>query len=117
MAKVASQTVTVDFEEYVGDTLLMLFNYKDSTGAVIDLTGTNAVLTIATTLDTPPVLTLTEALNDGIILGGTPSNIVCEIKPSQTVTLAVGTFVYRLRLTDSLLRVNTLVVGKIKLIK
>ena len=117
MAKILSQTVTVDYEEYVGDTLLMLFNYKDSTGAVINLTGYSAVLTISKTIDDIPDLTLTDTIGDGIILGGTPSNIAIEITHTQTTLLSAGSFVYRLRLTDSLLRVNTLVVGKIKLIK
>lgn len=110
--KIKSQTARVNFEEYEGDTLIMSFAYKDPDGVLIDLAGYTAKMNVCTEPLATPLLTLTEI--NGIVLDGTPNNIVVTITAAQThTTLGVGDFVYDIELTDTLGKVNTLIEGNI----
>lgn len=111
--KIKSQTVFVDFEEYEGDTLAMVFAWKDSSGVLTNLAGYSAKMDIKVDTDSPSLLTLTDA--GSITLGGTPNNLIVELTPTQTKQLGTGSFVYDIEITNSLGKVNTLVSGKITL--
>lgn len=115
------KTGVINYEEHVGDTLFMLWNWKtpDANGInqQVDLTGYSCLLEIKSQkTDTVSKLTLTSA-NGEIILGGNTYNINIPISANQTSMLGPGTFFYDCQFTDSLGYVNTLVEGKIKLIQ
>lgn len=110
--KVKSATVYVDFEEFEGDTLEMLFNYKNPDGTQVNLTGYTAKMDIRTAIGAAALITVTQA--DALVLGGVTNNISIALTPAQTkTTLGVGSFVYDIQLTDTLSKVNTLIAGKI----
>jgi len=113
---IKSETVTVNYEEYAGDTLEMRFTWKDSLGNPFDLTGHTAALKIkVATTDPTPLLTLTNGA--GITLGSATDNLVAVITDAQTTTLGKGKYIYALELTDPSGKVNTLIVGSLVLIQ
>lgn len=111
---VSSATVNVNFEEFAGNTLQMIFSYKQSNGTVIDLSSHTARMQVRVAIsDVSPVLSLTNS--SGIALASTGNNLVVTISAAQTLTLGVGSWIYDIELTDSLGKVNTFCYGKIKL--
>jgi len=114
---VKSETVTINYEEYVGDTLSIKLTWKDAAGNPFDLTSHSALLNIKVLVsDTSPLLTLTSAAG-GVVLGNSTDNITVIISDTQTATLGKGKYVYALELTEPSGNVNTLVVGTIILIQ
>jgi len=112
--KVKSSTSIVNFEEFAGDTLEMIFTWKDSLGAIIDLTAFTARMDIRSKLsDALPQLTLTNT--SGITLGNADKNLVAVVNATQTTTLGKGSYVYDIELTDTAGKVNTLIAGTITL--
>lgn len=111
---ISSATINVNFEEYAGNTLQMVFSYKQSNGTVIDLTGYSARMHVRVSLeDVSPVISLNSG--SGILLSSSGNNLVVTISAAQTGTLGVGSWLYDIELTDSLGKVNTFCYGKIKL--
>ena len=95
-------------EGYAGNTIVFQFNWasKSSTNppviTPIDLTGWTAIMDFKLkATDVTPLLTLTSALNGGIVLNGSPDNIVTTLTPTQSLSLGVGKFVTDLKLTDT----------------
>jgi hypothetical protein len=106
---IKSQTVTVNFEEYEGDTLEMLFNYLTDElpeGTPIDMANYSGRCHIRTSIESEeiveePTVSLVQELRYNIAV--------------VTDTLPVGSYVYDIELTDGGGRVNTPVTGKIKI--
>lgn len=154
MATIKSSTVKQDFEEYVGDTLTMKFNWVAGASVYSDVDLSNAVITNGVvisgvdsvyiggkaygnpTLQTAVVITGTQvnltgytarmhvkaAIDDvtplqigTVTLGGSTNNVICELSNAQTTELGAGKFVYDIEITDTLGKVNTFAIGKIKL--
>jgi hypothetical protein len=109
---IKSQTGIANFEEFVGDTLKIVVNYKSNSTTFVNLTNYSATFQIKTNKFIP-LLTLTS--NDNISLGNGANNIIVTVSDQQTKSLGKGLFLYDLQLTDSLGFVNTLLEGKIVL--
>lgn len=118
---VKPKTGVINYEEHVGDTLFMRWNWQtpDANGVpqTVNLSGYTSKLQIKSQkTDAIALLTLTSA-NGEIVLGGTPNNVDITISANQTSQLGVGSFFYDCQFTDSLGYVNTLIEGKIKLLQ
>jgi hypothetical protein len=113
--KIASQTVQVDYEEYLGDTLEVTFNWKGADDQPVNLTGWSALLQVKAE-KTDPLALVTRATLDGSLALGDGSgefNIETELTPAETTYLGLGTKFYDLQLTSPAGKVNTLVIGSI----
>lgn len=119
---VKPKTAIINYEEHVGDTLFMRWNWSvpDANGVnqTVDLTNYYSKLQIKTQkTDLTPLLTLTSNTAEGIVLGGNTTNINVIVSAEQTANLGVGLFFYDCQMTDTLGYVNTLIEGKIKLVQ
>lgn len=103
---------TYNFTIYKGTTFSRVFTYKDSTGALIDLTGYTATFTAkpSTTYGTNAIA-LTGS--PGIVLGGTAGTITLTIDATTTGALTDDLYVYSLRLTSASGIVSGLIKGTI----
>lgn len=113
--KISSQTVQVDYEEYLGDTLEITFNWKGADDQAVSLVGWSAVLQVKTE-KTDTVALIERSTGDGslVLSDGTGEfNIETELKPAETLGLGLGKKVYDLQLTSPAGKVNTLVIGSI----
>jgi hypothetical protein len=113
--KIASQTVQVDFEEYLGDTLEITFNWKGADDQPVNLTGWSAILQVKTEkLDDVAIIERSTADGSLVLSDGTEEfNIETELTPAETTGLGLGKKVYDLQLTSPAGKVNTLVIGSI----
>ena len=119
---VKPKTAIINYEEHVGDTLFMRWNWSvpDANGVnqTVDLTDYYSKLQIKNQkTDLTPLLTLTSNTGEGIVLGGNTTNINVIVSSEQTANLGVGQFFYDCQMTDTLGYVNTLIEGKIKLVQ
>lgn len=111
-----SETATIDWVEYVQDSLVMLLGYQDDTGAIIDLTGSVITMEIRQNkFDTAPLLSFSS--NDGSIQKNVSTDVQIKVTvtDAQTQALGVGEFHYFIRIKDSANIVNTPIVGLITL--
>lgn len=113
--KIASQTVQVDYEEYLGDTLEITFNWRGSDGQAVDLTGWIGVLQVkAEKTDTVALIERTTVDSSLVLSDGSGEfNIETELTPAETLGLGLGVKVYDLQLTSPAGKVNTLIIGRI----
>lgn len=112
--KVKPKTVFVDYEEYEGNTLKILLNYKNPDGTQINLAGFFAEMEVKSSLTSPHLIRITSA--DEIALGGSDYNIKAKISQTQTkTTLGIGDFIYDMRLTDAEGDTFTFISGRIKI--
>lgn len=111
---VPNPAAIIDFEEFEGDDLAMSFNYTDSVGSQIDLSGYDARIEIRTEVEATPSLNLT--VGSGVTILGTSFNIIGRLTKLQTAALGVGSFIYSVVLTDAGGLDNTIITGKLKLI-
>lgn len=97
-----------------GESFARTVTYRDSTGALVNLTGYTAKLQIRqrTNDADPALLTLTEA--SGLTLGGAAGTIVWAMTPTQTTALPIGALVYDLRLTSGTGVVTFLLAGNLR---
>lgn len=82
------------WEIYRGATFSTTLTYRDSSNALVDLTGYTARLQLKSSrsLDAAALITLTSG--SGITLGGAAGTIAIVITDEQTATLAAGTVYY-----------------------
>jgi len=112
-SKIKSNTITINYEEYITDTLVVELTWKDSLGAIVDLSSYTGSLEIrAKKTDTLPLKTYT--FPGDLVLTGSSPNISIDIPPADLAELGLGSFPYFIKLIEPSLRVNTLVVGSIK---
>ena len=89
---------TAPLEAYQGASWEVDMTYRDSTGAIVNLTGYSAQMQVRTrTASTTVELTLSTA-NGRITLGSSAPNITLAVAAAD-MTLA-GTYVYDLKLTQ-----------------
>lgn len=113
-AKIKSSTITINYDEYITDTLTIDLTWKDSAGLPIDLTGYTGLLEVRSDpSDAVPLFSITELT--GLVLGNTNSNILAELTPANLSTIGLGSTSYFIRLTEPSGKVNTLVTGRIVL--
>lgn len=108
---------TYDLRIYQGDTFVLSLTWKDSTGAVIDLTAYTARMHIRKKIaSTTTLLELTEASE--ITLAATSPNIVVTMSAAQTVLtdLERSPGVYDIELTSGGV-VSTVVKGNVILVR
>ncbi|MCK5919385.1 MAG: hypothetical protein KAG66_00485 [Methylococcales bacterium] len=113
--KISSQTVQVDYEEYLGDTLEITFNWKGADDQPVNLVGWSGVLQVKAE-KTDTVALIERSTGDGslVLSDGTGEfNIETELTPAETLGLGLGTKTYDLQLTSPAGKVNTLVIGGI----
>jgi hypothetical protein len=109
---IQSETTRINFIEYIGDTVLMQFAYKDADGVMIDLLNTTVSMEIRRDqLDAVPIASFSST--DGSIdITGTEANIKVIISATQSATFLSGDYFYFIATeTDGF--VNTLITGKI----
>lgn len=82
-----------------GATFALQVNWKDATGATVDLTGYTARMMVRYKADSPNVLLELSTANGGIVLGGVPYNLVGSASRAEMQDLAAGTYIYDLELT------------------
>jgi nucleoside phosphorylase len=74
--------------------------FRDSAGALVNLTGYTAALKVRPTVESSTVsLSLTQA--SGITLGGVAGTVDFTFTAAQTTTLASGNYVYDLKVTSA----------------
>jgi len=115
MATIKQNVSKLSYELRRGDTFDPTITYKDSTGAVILLSGYTAKMDIKDAIDGNVLLSLTHLA--GITLTDTSPNISILIDDSITALFTFENAVYDLELTDTLGVVKTLVEGSILLKK
>lgn len=109
---VQSETTRINFVEYIGDTILMQFAYKDSDGIMIDLLNTVVRVEIRRDqLDSTPLLSFSST-DGGVDTTGTEANIRVAIASTQSATLLSGDYFYFVT-TETDGYVNTLITGKL----
>ena len=83
-----------------------------STGQPVNLTGFSAAMQIRRTpADATALVSLTSAVNGGLVIEGTAGRVRIEIPASTTATLTPGRYVYDLVLTDLSSKKKRLVEG------
>lgn len=98
-----------DFSFVHGDTHTFVAEWKDSTGAAINLTGYTAKLQVKIDYDTPALLTLTDS--SGIVIDAALGKLTVTFTATQTATLDATTrYVYDLEVRTGAV-VTTLLAG------
>lgn len=115
MATIESNTVKLNFFEYVQDTLVMAFKYADDQGQVIDMSGWEVDVEIRKQVSDPEPLLHINLLTGGVVVGGADYNLLITVTDQHTLALGAGTFAYFIRTKDTVGFVNTLALGKITL--
>lgn len=83
-----------------GATYTDVVTFRDSAGALVNLTGYTAAMKIRPTVESSTVsLSLTHA--SGLTLGGVAGTVTITISAAQTTALDSGTFVYDLKVTSA----------------
>lgn len=89
-----------DLEIDAGATYTDQVEFRDSAGALVNLTGYTAAMKIRPTAESSTVsLSLTHSA--GIALGGAAGTVTITITPAQTTALDSGNFVYDLKVTSA----------------
>jgi hypothetical protein len=81
-----------------GETFVRVITWKDSTGALVNLTGYTAKLQLRDTQTSSVVDEFTEST--GLALGGAAGTITWTVTATETALLPVGSLAYDLRLTS-----------------
>lgn len=114
-SNITSETVTVNFIEYIQDTLIMRFAYTDSLNTLINFTGWEIDLEVRRK-STDILPSLKKSTSSGTIsTNGSTYNIEIIITDIDTETLGKGTFPYFIKTKDTNGYINTLIVGTITL--
>ena len=90
----------------------LLLNWKDSSGAAVNLAGFTAQMTLRNKPMAPQRFSVDLTSASGkIILGGTPHNIAISALPSDTVFAPVEAYDYDLELTSASGAITSLLSG------
>lgn len=83
-----------------GATYTDTITFRDSAGALVNLTGYTAAMKIRPTVESSTVsLSLTQA--SGLTLGGAAGTVLITISAAQSTALDSGNFVYDLKVTSA----------------
>lgn len=109
---VQSETTRINFIEYIGDTILMQFAYKDADGVMIDLLNTTVAMELRRDqLEAVPIARFT-SVDGSVDITGTDANIRIIISATQSAEFLSGDYFYFITTeTDGF--VNTLITGKL----
>lgn len=103
---------TYNFAAEQGATLERVITYKDSAGALVNLTSYTARMQVRLAVEsTSFVLELTTS-NGGITLGGTAGTITLLVSAAVMSSLAALTYVYDLEIVSPSGKVTRLIEGK-----
>jgi len=94
-----------------GETFVRVITWKDSTGALVNLTGYTAKLQLRDTVSGTVIDDFTEST--GLALGGAAGTITWTVTATETTALPVGSLAYDLRLTSGTSVVTYLLAGHV----
>lgn len=100
---------------YVGATFTRRVVWKDSLGALIDLTGYTARMQIRQSVRNPAILLTLTTENGGITLGGAAGTVDLLLTSTQTAALTARAGVYDIELIDSTGVVTRLLQGAVEI--
>lgn len=106
MALAGTYNITLD----QGATYSTLLTYKDSAGALVDLTGYTARMQARIQVDSASTVLDLTTENGGIVLGGAAGTINLLVDAVTTAALTAGQYVYDLELVNGAV-VERLVMG------
>jgi hypothetical protein len=89
---------TYNFNYYRGDTAEFVIQPKNSNGEAFDLTGYTASFNIATTRG--PIVAPSVSYPANAVVNDVTNIITCTIVPSTGRSLAAGTYVYDVQITN-----------------
>jgi hypothetical protein len=111
-----SGAAELNYSHYVGDTIVMDYGYQDSTGAVINLTGSVVTLEIRRKQSDPEPLFAYSSADGTLQLNVDPTTqIKATINDAHTTQLGEGEHHYFIKCQDSNGIVDTLLFGLISL--
>jgi hypothetical protein len=103
---------TYNFAAEQGATMERIITYKDSAGALVNLTSYTARMQIRVAVETATfILELTTA-NGGITLGGALGTISLLVSAAVMSSIAAATYVYDLEIVSPSGKVTRLIEGK-----
>jgi hypothetical protein len=111
---IQSETTRINFIEYAGDTIKMLFAYKDNLGAFIDLENYEVSMELRKNQEDANAILTYSSANGTVDTTGADANIALEISATQSASLGPGEYFYFIKLAIDTF-VNTLIVGKLVL--
>lgn len=104
-----------DLTIYGGATFTRRVVWKDSLGAIVDLTGYTARMQIRQSVRNPAVLVELTTENGGITLGGAAGTVDLLLTSTETAALTARAGVYDLELIDSEGIVTRLLQGAVEI--
>lgn len=104
-----------DLTIYVGATFTRRVVWKDSLGALVNLTGYTARMQIRASVRNPEVLVALTTENGGIALGAAAGTIDLLLTNTQTAAITARAGVYDLELIDSTGVVTRLLQGAVEI--
>lgn len=116
-ADIISEAGEINWEEYVEDTLNIMFCYQNPDGTPIDLTGSIVTCEIRRKVTDPEPVFVYSSAGVGVLTnaGTNHDEIQVKVVNTQTKTLGAGEFPYFVKTQDTAGTVNTIVIGKIAL--
>ena len=103
------------FTIYQGATFQELLTLRDSSDALVDLTGKSAKLQIKKTYNSDTALVTISSTTSGIYLGGVLGTVQLTISATSTASLVAGEYFYDLILINGSV-VDRILEGKIKVV-
>ncbi len=103
-----------DLTIYVGATFTRRVVWKDSLGALVNLTGYTARMQIRQSVRNPEILLTLTTENSGITLGGAAGTIDLLLSNTQTAAITARAGVYDLELIDNTGVVTRLLQGAVE---
>lgn len=101
--------------DYEGNSFDIAVDWRYSDGTPVNLSGATAALQVRISVDDAVLVELTSS--SGIVLGGSPYNIVASFTAAQSALIGAGKFVFDVQITLTGGAVRTPIFGKIKLKK
>lgn len=94
---------------YRGDTMRLLVELRDASGAPVDITGWTFVSQLRPTADDPSSVPIAITVNDP-----TSGSLQLELAPVVTAALTVRDYAFDVEATDTTDDVKTLIVGQLR---
>lgn len=94
------ETGTYDFTIYQGATFSRVLTWRDSTNALVNLTGYTARMMIREAIDSTSAFVTLTTENGGIALGGAAGTITLAISATATAAITQSQGVYDLELVS-----------------
>lgn len=103
---------TYNFAAEQGATLERVITYRDSAGALVNLTSYTARMQVRALVESTNFILELTTSNGGISLGGTAGTITILVSASDMSAIPAGTYVYDLEIVSPSGKVTRLIEGK-----